>query len=108
MLHTGILGSGPRPLIDSQLPPWKALTVVDIDFDNPDLTTYTTYNMQTLRTVAYDELPRFLTGHNGIVLRRDVSYDDLAPDEKTFCDQRLGQALCIGTLPFPRPQTYAA
>jgi Icc-related predicted phosphoesterase len=35
-LHMGILGSGPRPLIDSDLPPWKALTVVDIDFEAPE------------------------------------------------------------------------
>jgi hypothetical protein len=107
MLHMGILGSGPRPLIDSRLPPWKAVTVVDIAFDNPELTTYTTYDIQTLGTIEYDELPRFLAGHNGIVLRRDVSYDDLAPDEKSFCEQRLGKALCTGTLPFPRPKTYA-
>ena len=108
LLHTGILGSGPRPLIDSRLPPWKVITVIDLDFDNPDLTTYTTYDIQTLRTIAYDELPRFIAGHNGMVLRRDVSYENLAPDEKSLCEQRLGQALCTSGLPFPRPRTYAA
>jgi Icc-related predicted phosphoesterase len=108
LLHTGILGAGPRPLIDSRLPPWKVLTVIDIDFNDPELTTYTTYDMQTLRTIAYDELPRFLVGHNGLVLRRDIGYDELAPDEKSFCEQRLGKALCIGNLPFPRPRTYTA
>ena len=51
LLHTGLLGSGPRPLIDSDLPPRKALTVVDIDFEDLDLTTYTTYDMQTLRPI---------------------------------------------------------
>jgi hypothetical protein len=107
-LHMGILGSGPRPLIDSALPPWKALTVVDIDFAAPELTTYTTYDIQTLDTIEFEELPRFIAGHNGIVLRRDVSYGDLAPDEKSFCEQRLGAALCTGHLPFPRPRTYAA
>ncbi|WP_035985691.1 metallophosphoesterase family protein [Leptolyngbya sp. KIOST-1] len=108
LLHTGILGSGPRPLIDSNRPPWKGLTVIDIDFSDPDLTTYTTYDIQTLRTVEYDELPRFLAGHNGVVLRRDIAYDDLAPDEKSFCEQRLGKALCTSHLPFPKPKTYAA
>ncbi len=108
LLHTGILGSGPRPLIDSRLPPWKVLTVIDVDFSDPDLTTYTTYDIQTLRTIEYDELPRFLAGHNGVVLRRDISYDDLAPDEKSFCEQRLGKALCIGNLPFVKPKTYTA
>jgi hypothetical protein len=108
LLHAGILGAGPRPLIDSQLPPWKVLTVIDVDFNDPDLTTYTTYDMQTLRTIEYEELPRFLAGHNGLVLRRDISYAELAPDEKSFCEQRLGKALCTGHLPFPRPKTYAA
>jgi hypothetical protein len=107
-LHMGILGSGPRPLIDSNLPPWKALTVVDIDFNDPTLTTYTTYDIQTLRTIEYEELPRFIAGHNGMVLRRDVSYEDLKPEEKSFCEQRLGKALCTGKIPSPWPKTYAA
>ncbi|WP_017300458.1 metallophosphoesterase family protein [Nodosilinea nodulosa] len=108
LLHTGILGAGPRPLIDSRLPAWKTLTVVDIDFSDPALTTYTTYDMQTLRTIEYAELPRFLASHNGVVLRRDIDYDELAPDEKSFCEQRLGKGLCTSYLPFPRPKTYAA
>ncbi|MBE9135815.1 metallophosphoesterase [Nodosilinea sp. LEGE 07088] len=108
LLHTGILGSGPRPLIDSRLQPWKVITMVDIAFDDPQLTTYTTYDIQTLRTIDDEELPRFIAGHNGMVLRRDISYDELAPDEKSFCEQRLGKGLCTGTLPFPRPKTYAA
>jgi Icc-related predicted phosphoesterase len=108
LLHMGILGGGPRPLIDSDLPPWKALTVVDIDFENPALTTYTTYDMRTLHTIEYADLPRFLAGHNGLVLRRDVEYDDLEPTEKSFCEQRLGKALCVGQLTFPWPRAYAA
>ncbi|MGB3202632.1 MAG: metallophosphoesterase [Nodosilinea sp.] len=108
LLHTGILGSGPRPLIDSALPPWKVVTVIDVDFTAPDLTTYTTYDIQTLRTIEYEELPRFLAGHNGIVLRRDISYDELAPDETSFCEQRLGKSLCTSHLPFPKPKTYSA
>ncbi|NJL45051.1 MAG: metallophosphoesterase [Leptolyngbyaceae cyanobacterium SM2_3_12] len=108
LLHMGILGSGPRPLIDSNLPPWKALTVIDIDFEDPNLTTYTTYDMQSLQTIEYGDLPRFLAGHNGIVLRRDVAYEDLEPNEKAFCEQRLGKDLCIGQGPGPWPLTYAA
>ncbi|MGJ3253629.1 MAG: metallophosphoesterase family protein [Elainellaceae cyanobacterium] len=94
LLHMGILGSGPRPLIDSNLPPWKALTVLDIDFDSPELTTYTTYDIQTLQQIKYEQLPRFLTGHNGMVMRRDVDWEDLEPLEKTACEQKLGKALC--------------
>lgn len=94
LLHMGIIGSGPRPLIDGNLPPWKALTVMDIDFDTPELTRYTTYDMQTLDLIEYEELPRFLTGHNGMVLRRDVAHSELSAEEMAFCEARLGAAMC--------------
>jgi len=94
LLHTGILGSGPRPLIDSSDPPLKALTVLDIDFDSPDLTRYATYNIDTLDLIELGQLPRFLTGHNGIVLRRDVEWTSLSAEEQAFCIQRLGENLC--------------
>jgi 3',5'-cyclic AMP phosphodiesterase CpdA len=94
LLHMGILGSGPRPLIDSNLPPWKVITVLDIDYDSPELTRYTTYDISTLAEIKYEQLPRFLTGHNGIVVRRDVPYEDLTAEEKGLCEQRLGKALC--------------
>jgi len=94
LLHTGIIGSGPRPLIDSKIPPFKAITVLDINFDSPELTTYTTYDMKTLELIEYKQLPRFLTGHNGIVLRRDVEYQDLKVEEKAICEEKLGAKLC--------------
>jgi len=96
LLHMGIIGSGPRPLIDSDRPSWKAVTVLDVDFDAPDgeLTRYTTYDIQTMDLIEYGELPRFLTGHNGIVLRRDVEMADLSADKKAFCEGKLGTALC--------------
>lgn len=93
-LHMGILGSGPRPLIDSDLPPRKAITVLDIDFDSPELTTYATYDMKTLELIEFEELPRFLAGHNGAVLRRDIEWEDLDASEKESCEQRLGKELC--------------
>lgn len=108
MLHTGILGAGPRPLIDSRLPAWKTLTVVDVGFNNPDLTTYTTYNIQTLQPIENEQLPRFLMGHNGLVLRRDIDYADLNSSERGLCEQRLSKALCIGFWPIASPPTYAA
>jgi hypothetical protein len=92
LLHMGILGSGPRPLIAGDAAPRKALTVIDINFDSPDPPTYTTYDMQTLRTIEYEELPRFLTGVNGMVLRRDVK--DLNAAERNLCEQKLGPTLC--------------
>jgi predicted phosphodiesterase len=97
LLHTGILGSGPRPLINTDLPPWKALTIVDVNFDAPELTTYTTYDMQTLKVREYQQLPRFLTGHNGMVLRRDVKWEELTASEKTMCEQRLDKKRCAAS-----------
>ncbi len=94
LLHTGILGSGPRPFIDSQLPPQKALTVMDINFADPDLTNYTTYDMQTLELIELEQLPRFITGHNGMVLRRDIEMEDLTAKEHAFCEGRLSADLC--------------
>lgn len=94
LLHMGILGSGPRPLIDSDLPPKKAITVLDIDFDSPEKTTYATYDIQTLDLIEYEQLPRFLAGHNGMVMRRDIEWEELTASEKAFCEQRLGQSLC--------------
>jgi 3',5'-cyclic AMP phosphodiesterase CpdA len=94
LLHSGILGSGPRPLIDSRLQPWKTLTLVDINFDSPDLTTYTTYDMETLQRIQDDQLPRLLVGHNGMVLRRDVEWEDLTTAEQGLCTQRLGADRC--------------
>ncbi|MDA0268205.1 MAG: metallophosphoesterase [Cyanobacteria bacterium] len=94
LLHTGIVGSGPRALIDSDLPRRKTLTVIDIAFDDPDLTTYTTYDMATLAPVDDGQLPRLLVGHNGMVLRRDLAWQDLTAAELEFCKQRLGEAQC--------------
>jgi len=92
LLHMGIIGSGPRPLIDSKLPARKALTVLDVNFDEPDLTTYTTYDMRSLQLIEMGTLPRFLAGHNGVVLRRDV--EQLTPEEQAFCINRLGPERC--------------
>jgi hypothetical protein len=92
LLHMGILGAGPRPLIVGNAAPRKAITVLDIKFDSPELTTYTTYDMQTLQPIQYSELPRYLPGHNGMVLRRDVK--DLNAAERASCEQQIGKALC--------------
>jgi hypothetical protein len=92
LLHMGILGSGPRPLLEGGLTPRKALTVVDIDFNSPDLTTYTTYDMQTMQLIQIEELPRFLTSYNGMIMRRDVK--DLNASERHLCTQKLSSAMC--------------
>lgn len=94
LLHTGALGSGPRQIIDTNLAPRKTLTVVDVNFDTPDLTTYTTYDMQQFTQIDMAELPRFLVAHNGLVLRRDVNESDLSAAEKAQCEQRLSADKC--------------
>jgi 3',5'-cyclic AMP phosphodiesterase CpdA len=94
MLHAGILGSGPRSLLDTGLPPRKAITVIDIKFDSPELTTYTTYDTETLQVIEFKELPRLLTGVNGLLLRRDVDWNQLTADERSRCENRLGGSLC--------------
>lgn len=94
LLHAGLLGSGPRQLIDGSQSPGKTLTVVDVDFADPALTHYTTYDMQSLGLIDQAALPRFLLGHNGRVLRRDVAWQDLSAAEQDRCQQRLGTALC--------------
>lgn len=81
LLHTSALGSGPRPLLNSSLAPFKTLTIVDID-TAAATTRYTTYNMQTLQVVDHQTLPRFIVGPTGRVLRLDVQNADLTPEER--------------------------
>lgn len=83
LLHTGALGAGPRRLVDSDLPPRKTLTVIDIRLAT-QLTTYTTYDMQTLQVISYSELPRLLTSPNGTVVRRDLKNSDLTAAERSL------------------------
>lgn len=94
LLHAGLLGSGPRRLIDGNLPPRKTLTLIDINFNDPDLTVYTTFDIQTLKRIEYQELPRYLAGHNGMVLRRDVKESELSKAELTTCRQVWGRQAC--------------
>lgn len=93
LLHMGILGAGPRPLLAGNTPPWKTLTILDIRFDSPELTTYTTYDMQTMKVIDQTLLPRFIAGHNGVVLRRDV--DQLTASEQQECERQLSADLCV-------------
>ncbi|MDX2241680.1 MAG: metallophosphoesterase [Leptolyngbyaceae cyanobacterium bins.302] len=92
LLHMGILGSGPRPYLVGSQAPRKSLTVVDVNFDSPELTTYTTYDMQTLQLISYSELPRMIVGNNGVVIRRDV--EQLSQEEQQACESQIGIAGC--------------
>jgi 3',5'-cyclic AMP phosphodiesterase CpdA len=83
LLHSGILGSGPRPLLNANLRPFKALTVIDVDLAAQS-TVYTTYNAQTYALVDQSTLPRLIVGPNGRVLRRDVQESDLTAAERSL------------------------
>lgn len=85
MLHAGALGGGDRPLIAGNSPSMKTLTIVDVNFADPNLTTYTTYDMKTLEVINEQQLPRLLMAHNGMILRRDINIEDLSPSEKNAC-----------------------
>jgi hypothetical protein len=71
LLHAGALGSGPRKLLNSNLPPQKTLTVVDINLDS-SVTTYTTYDIKTLTAIDIQTLPRIIVAPNGKIFRRDT------------------------------------
>ena len=93
LLHTGPLGGGSRLLIAENTKAMKTITVIDIDFQNPNLTSYTTYDMKDFSEVNYQQLPRLLMGHNGMVLRRDIETENLTIQEKRTCIQKYGNVL---------------
>ncbi|WP_368667598.1 metallophosphoesterase [Synechocystis sp. LEGE 06083] len=94
LLHTGLLGAGPRALIGQERRSPKTLTILDFTFDQPDQVQYTTYDMKDLSPVGLESLPRFLLGHNGRVIRRDLREANLTPAEQQACGASLGLALC--------------
>lgn len=83
MLNSGLLGSGGRVLLNSSLPPGKTLTLVDVNLQTAD-TTYTTYSLPSLQLVDQQRLPRLIAAPNGLVLRRDVQWQDLTPQEQAM------------------------
>jgi Icc-related predicted phosphoesterase len=93
LLHAGAMGNGPRFLLAGELPRLRTLTVVDITLA-PATTVYTTYDIDTLQVIDQNELPKLIVGHNGVVFRRDVEWDELTPTEKAGCLQKHGAAVC--------------
>jgi len=83
LLHTGALGSGPRPLLAGNLPVMNTLTVVDITLASQS-TVYTTYNMNNLKVVDQKTLPRVIAGPTGLIMRRDLEMSDLTPQERSL------------------------
>ncbi len=83
LLHTGALGSGPRPWLNSKLRPINPLTIIDINLSSQS-TTYTTYNMQTEEVFDQKTLPRTITSVGGTVMRRDLQASDLSSQERSL------------------------
>jgi 3',5'-cyclic AMP phosphodiesterase CpdA len=83
LLHTGALGGGPRPWLNSNLAPEKTLTIVDVNLTSAS-TVYTTYNMTNLKVFDQKKLPRLIVGPSGRVLRRDVALSDLTSAEQAL------------------------
>lgn len=71
LLHAGALGGGPRKLLNSNLPPQKTLTIIDIKL-NPTSLTYTTYEMKKLKIIDSKTLPEKIIAPNGTIWRQDV------------------------------------
>ena len=80
-LHAGALGSGPKSLLATTAAPYQTLTIVDVFLDSAS-TVYTTYNMNTLKVVDAQALPKQIVGPNGRLLRQDITAADLTPQEQ--------------------------
>ncbi|MCU0536844.1 MAG: metallophosphoesterase [Hydrococcus sp. Prado102] len=72
LLYAGALGSGARQLLNSNLAPYKTLTLIDVNLDS-QTTVYTTYNMKTLAVIDIKTLPTTIATPNGTVSRRDIN-----------------------------------
>jgi Calcineurin-like phosphoesterase len=83
LLHCGVLGSGKRSLLNGDVTPFKSVTVIDVNLTTAD-TIYTTYNMETMTVVDQQQLPKLIVGPNGKILRRDVSWESLTPEEQAL------------------------
>jgi len=71
MLHAGVLGDGPRRLLSGDLAPSHTVSVIDIKLATSE-TIYTTYDMDTLKVVDQNTLPRSIDTPNGRITRRDI------------------------------------
>ncbi|TAD79144.1 MAG: twin-arginine translocation signal domain-containing protein [Oscillatoriales cyanobacterium] len=75
LLHLGCLGGGVRSWLGSSASPIRTLTVIDIQPDRPDLR-YSSYQLNPTRAVSYSQLPARITGFNGQLVRRDLTFGD--------------------------------
>ncbi|NEQ27330.1 MAG: metallophosphoesterase [Microcoleus sp. SIO2G3] len=83
LLYCGLLGSGARALLNSNLPPRKTLTIIDVKVDSAE-TVYTTIDPRTMEQIDQQTLPRLIASSTGKVLRRDVRPEDLTVQERSL------------------------
>lgn len=72
LLSAGAIGSGPRPLIGSDLPPRRTITLIDF-FEDSESFVITTYDPENeMEEILPEELPESIEGINGILHRYDL------------------------------------
>ena len=71
LLHAGALGQGSRQLINSNLPPYPTVTIIDIETATSKLI-YTTYNAQTWELIPIEQLPPKISVDRNSILRHDL------------------------------------
>jgi len=76
MIHSGAQGSGPRPLIGSERPPRRTITLMERQNGLPELsiTTFDMHNNMTI--ISPEELPPHIEGINGRIERYSYPSDD--------------------------------
>jgi len=76
MIHSGAQGSGPRPLIGSDLPPRRTITLLERDFGS-DRFSITTHDLEnSMEVISPEELPKVIEGINGRIERYDYEPDN--------------------------------
>ena len=71
LLNAGALGSGPKQLLNSNLPPKSTLTIVDID-PSFTKTSYITYDVKTEAIIRNNSLPPVIVASKSKIFRRDL------------------------------------
>jgi len=76
LLHSGAQGSGPRPLISSDLPARRTITLLERNVGS-DRFSITTYDLENnMEVISPEELPPVIKGINGRIERYDYEPDN--------------------------------
>lgn len=75
MIHSGAQGSGPRPLIGSDLPPHRTITLLERE-NGSSTFRITTFDLENnMELISPEELPAVIEGINGKIERYDYEPD---------------------------------